>query len=126
MTVVDLAERDGGRRRRVAQLDRAHRHPLDRAAAATDHIADRDGVLEQDEHAVDDVLHQLCEPKPIAMPITPAVASNGARSSPITDMVCSSRMRATATTNAVRSNGNSVRARPLRSTCVPVASTAPR
>ena len=44
----------------VAQLDRAQREALDRAlvAAADDVLADPEGVVEQVEHARDDVLDQ--------------------------------------------------------------------
>ena len=44
----------------VAQLDRAQREVLDRAAdaAALDVLADPEGVVEQEEHARDDVLDQ--------------------------------------------------------------------
>ncbi len=56
----------------------------------------------------------VCEPKPMASPITPAPASSGAMFTPICASVVSPTTTASTTPSAVRASGSSVRTRAER------------
>src|SRR6202043_3772227 len=111
------AERHGVERAALMpQLDRADAEAFDGAliVAALDVFADAEGIVEQVEHAGDDVADKILTPKPIATPTTLKPATSGPISKPIAASTISTATAITTTNRILRKIGSSVRIRARR------------